>query len=309
LSSTLAGTNVTVKSTSTAGAGGTGTSNGAAGAASASAQATALGSGKASATAVVANGASSGGALANSTSKSGTGASVSASGAAPVGGVGTAISQSIFGGGAPLAPAISSVGKGTSASYVTGLPTGPFTTDAAVEAAAFTGGTLYALGAITNVYGNTGQSATYTTTANFSFNYGANSEFRLAAGLAAAIGVGFDSSDLRVLVNGVETFDKSFATYADWVDFFFIPTGGLNPVDIGVFLPGGLADVELIYTLTASSLNSGFQFDYAFGTVPGASVNPVPEPAALPLFAAGLGALGLVAWHRKKKSSASFPAT
>jgi hypothetical protein len=29
---------------------------------------------------------------------------------------------------------------------------------------------------------------------------------------------------------------------------------------------------------------------------------PVPLPAALPLFATGLGALGLLGWHRKRKA-------
>jgi hypothetical protein len=70
-------------------------------------------------------------------------------------------------------------------------------------------------------------------------------------------------------------------------------------------LHGGLADVRIIFELTASS-SSKFQFDYAFGTVPGAPA--VPLPAALPLFATGLGVLGLLAWRRKKKSAAPLSA-
>jgi hypothetical protein len=35
-----------------------------------------------------------------------------------------------------------------------------------------------------------------------------------------------------------------------------------------------------------------------------AFLNPVPLPAALPLFATGLGALGLLGWRRKKKAAA-----
>ena len=160
---------------------------------------------------------------------------------------------------------------------------------------------------MTNVYGNTGKSTTYTTTADFNFSYAANSELRLAVGLAAAIDVGFDSSELRVLINGVESYDKSFATYSDFVNFFIVPTGGLTPVDIGDLLPAGLADVELTFALTESSTNSGFQFDYGFGTVPEATA--VSEPAALPLFVTALGALGLLARHRKKKSVTSFSAS
>jgi hypothetical protein len=34
------------------------------------------------------------------------------------------------------------------------------------------------------------------------------------------------------------------------------------------------------------------------------TVNPVPLPAALPLFATGLGALGLLGWRRKRKAQA-----
>jgi hypothetical protein len=33
-------------------------------------------------------------------------------------------------------------------------------------------------------------------------------------------------------------------------------------------------------------------------------LNPVPLPTALPLFATGLGALGLLGWRRKKKAAA-----
>jgi hypothetical protein len=302
LSSTLSGVNVTAKSTGKAGAGGSGGAAGVAGAATAAAQATAVGSGKASATALLSDGASSGNAQASSTSNTGAGASVSASAAAPAGGPATAISLTTLGDSGPVAPFISSVAKGTSASYVTGLPTGYPVTP---KVQAFTGGTLYALGEMTNVYGGAGESITYTTTANFRFDYGANSQLRLAVGGDAAINAGFDSSELRVLIDGVQSYDKSFATLSDWESLFF-PGGGPGiPIDIGALLAGGLADVEIIYTLEASS-NSGFQFDYAFGTVPGASA--VPAPATLPLFAAGLGILGLLTWHRKKKPAAPFSA-
>jgi hypothetical protein len=185
---------------------------------------------------------------------------------------------------------------------VTGLPTGyPITP----KVQAFSGGTLYALGEMTNVYGGAGESLTYTTAAHFNFNYAANSQLRLAIGGDAAINTGFDSSELEVLIDGVESYDRSFATLSDWESFLF-PGGGPNvPIDIGTLLAGGMADVEIVYTLVASS-NNGFQFDYAFGTVPGAAA--VPTPAALPLFATGLGILGLLGWRRAKKPAASFPA-
>jgi hypothetical protein len=37
-------------------------------------------------------------------------------------------------------------------------------------------------------------------------------------------------------------------------------------------------------------------------------VSAVPLPAALPLFATGLGALGLLGWRRKRKASAVLAA-
>jgi hypothetical protein len=44
-------------------------------------------------------------------------------------------------------------------------------------------------------------------------------------------------------------------------------------------------------------------FNFAF-TLSGDTVSEVPLPAALPLFATGLGALGLLGWRRKRKAAA-----
>jgi PEP-CTERM motif len=39
-------------------------------------------------------------------------------------------------------------------------------------------------------------------------------------------------------------------------------------------------------------------------SVSGTGINATPLPAALPLFASGLGALGLLGWRRKRKGAA-----
>jgi len=73
--------------------------------------------------------------------------------------------------------------------------------------------------------------------------------------------VGSTPRFLRVLVNGVETFGKSFATITDWTNFFFPGNLAVGPTDIGALVAGGLADVEIDYVMTASSAGQGFQFD------------------------------------------------
>ncbi len=44
----------------------------------------------------------------------------------------------------------------------------------------------------------------------------------------------------------------------------------------------------------------------SLGSAQGAAIAPTPLPAALPLFATGLGALGLLGWRRKRKNAAAI---
>jgi hypothetical protein len=69
----------------------------------------------------------------------------------------------------------------------------------------------------------------------------------------------------------------------------------LNPVDDGVEI-SGLIDP----TFTTGA--SGGQFVFSPGVF---SVSSTPIPPALPLFASGLGGLGLLGWHRKRTAAAA----
>jgi len=59
---------------------------------------------------------------------------------------------------------------------------------------------------------------------------------------------------------------------------------GTYTIDISIVLPASLAE----------KAGFGIRADY---------VPPVPVPAALPLFATGLGALGFLSWRRKRKAA------
>ena len=102
------------------------------------------------------------------------------------------------------------------------------------------------------------------------------------------------------------------------IDFFFLPDGG-NPSSFSATFGGATLTsltnpaasasfIELTFFATATAANTvlGFNFrdDPGFMFLDDVSVNAVPLPAALPLFATGLGALGLLSWRRKKKVAA-----
>ena len=61
-----------------------------------------------------------------------------------------------------------------------------------------------------------------------------------------------------------------------------------------------------VFFLPSTSGPTDFRFEGAWLTE--FSPNPTPLPAALPLFATGLGALGLLGWRRKKKAAAAMAA-
>jgi len=59
-------------------------------------------------------------------------------------------------------------------------------------------------------------------------------------------------------------------------------------------------DHQLAINMQGLTFNVGDQIVISF-----ANVNETPVPSALPLFATGLGALGLLGWRRKKKAAAA----
>jgi hypothetical protein len=61
--------------------------------------------------------------------------------------------------------------------------------------------------------------------------------------------------------------------------------------------------VPLVFTL-----GPGTTSIQVFWSGPYTYVSPVPLPAALPFFATGLGALGLLGWRRKRKNTAAIAA-
>jgi hypothetical protein len=86
---------------------------------------------------------------------------------------------------------------------------------------------------------------------------------------------------------------------------FFFLDGGALPSDADIAIVFGGTFSSSISTAIAPSLFTSNE-DYAdFNNITTSGpVSATPLPAALPLFATGLGALGLLGWRRKRKTSA-----
>jgi hypothetical protein len=73
---------------------------------------------------------------------------------------------------------------------------------------------------------------------------------------------------------------------------------------------GALADVGALtisgtFPSATENANGAFSFQVPNGVNVYDGISDVPLPAALPLFATGLGALGLLGWRRKRKAQAT----
>jgi hypothetical protein len=87
----------------------------------------------------------------------------------------------------------------------------------------------------------------------------------------------------------MDTLNSTFATYA---------LGAIGPTSGASFINPGFAFATGSGTFSLSSMG-----DTTFTATAG--VSAIPLPAAFPLFATGLGALGLLAWRRKRKADAA----
>ena len=102
------------------------------------------------------------------------------------------------------------------------------------------------------------------------------------------------------------------------IDLFLLPDGGTPSAFSVTFggttltsltnLAASSSFIQFTFLATATSANTvlglNFRDDPGFMFLDDVSVNNVPLPAALPLFATGLGALGLLSWRRKRKAAA-----
>ena len=153
---------------------------------------------------------------------------------------------------------------------------------------------------------------------SFSSGAGAGSLAFQIQGFGSLEGAGTSccTDGLVVMLDGVLLFAGTFNLGGGGTNIVFSnPNGGTFNASSPGFGLGGLLDVTIPLLLSAGP--HALQFAY-FGTPQGTDdegwgINSVtvsgivaatPLPAAFPLFASGLGALGLIGWRRKRKASA-----
>jgi len=78
----------------------------------------------------------------------------------------------------------------------------------------------------------------------------------------------------------------------------------------GAFSNRGLESLTDSYTILGNILNVGMHVtspgDWIRVVTLSSGVSPIPLPAALPLYGAGLAVLGLIGWRRKRKIASAF---
>ncbi len=132
------------------------------------------------------------------------------------------------------------------------------------------------------------------------------------------------AADTIVLTNSAGTILDSIATPAStpsdvvsvsWSlttgnTYYLLQTGGVNGLygTFGFTLPSD-ADIGITTTfngglVTIADAIAGYDVGGYWGDFNNITTSATPLPAALPLFATGLGAMGLFGWRRKRKNAA-----
>jgi hypothetical protein len=165
------------------------------------------------------------------------------------------------------------INAGQSFSVVNGFSSGPLTV---------------AAGSMGAGYGGSGQSLTYQMSADFIINsiFGGASLVDLLD--SHSIGGGFSNAMFQMSLNGAILETQSFPDLASAEAFFS------NNI-FSITLLSGSNDLQLLFYETMIS-PGGFSFDYVT-----AAAAATPLPAAWTMMLAGLGALGLLGWRRKRK--------
>lgn len=131
----------------------------------------------------------------------------------------------------------------------------------------------------------------------------------LSATLTIAINPSFPTNEVSFpLFNGL-TISQSYTVSA--FDAFNNLLASQHLTNVPSTTISGFAIVDLValgivsVTISPDSIPDG-SWDFAIDSIAlNRSLQPVPLPAALPMFASGVGALAFLSWRKKKKATAS----
>jgi hypothetical protein len=113
----------------------------------------------------------------------------------------------------------------------------------------------------------------------------------------STITLGAESVSYGAYTETFQAFDGS--ALVDTVSASGFDSGNTNGTPV-IFLTLSAADITSIAIITT---NNGAGLGFTISSLSGAVATPLP--AALPLFATGLGAMGLIGWRRKRKAQAA----
>jgi hypothetical protein len=112
--------------------------------------------------------------------------------------------------------------------------------------------------------------------------------------------------------DGVDKFTSSTSGTSLFLIFDTGPTGTITGWDFTVMGPGGpdglMIETSYLPELDYSNDGAFFTATDVFANVSGDPGSWTPLPDTLPLFATGVGAMGLLGWRRKRKNVAAIAA-